>query len=202
MPPRADEALQRLVDGNARFVAGTPAAEPITSAVLRELARGQEPFAIVLGCADSRVATEIIFDQGLGDLFVIRVAGNVVTPTVIGSVEFAAATLGTELCVVLGHSNCGAVMATLAKLREEPGLDSPGLTSITARITPAVAPAVAATRGDDAEVLDAAVRANVVASVQQLTDDSAILRDLIEQGRFRVVGALKDLATGVVRFLD
>src|SRR5205814_6037584 len=135
----------------------------------RELAAGQEPFAIILGCSDSRVPAEIVFDQGLGDLFVIRVAGNIVAPSQVGSVEFAAARFGTRLVVVLGHTECGAILATVEELRRPASYQSPGLRAIVDRIRPAVEPLLATPVADQtAELVAHAVRANVRASAAQL----------------------------------
>src|SRR5947199_6297429 len=137
----AKEALQRLREGNVRFASSVRAADPLPSHDrIRELADGQAPFAIILGCADSRVPAEIIFDQGLGDLFVIRVAGNIVAPSQVGSVEFAAARFGTRLVVVLGHSQCGAITATLEELQRPTENQSPNLRSIVDRVRPSVEP--------------------------------------------------------------
>ena len=146
----AREALQRLVEGNRRFVAGPPDEPAATSLVRRaELVAGQEPFAIILGCSDSRVPAEIVFDQGLGDLFVIRVAGNIVAPSQVGSVEFAAERFGTRLVVVLGHSQCGAIDATLEELRSRPRHQSRNLRSIVDRMRPAVEALLATELRDD-----------------------------------------------------
>lgn len=164
---------------------------------------GQSPFAIVLGCSDSRVPVEMVFDQGLGDLFVIRVAGNVVSPSQVGSVEFAAATFGTPLVVVLGHSTCGAVTATLEELQRPAENQSPNLRAIVERITPAVASLLETELKDRPEELIAkGVRANVRASAHGLRHGSRILEDLIAAGKLLVVGAEYDLATGAVDFFD
>ncbi len=197
----APEALQRLRDGNARFVTGDGAARPADHPQRRrELTGGQRPFAVVLGCSDSRVPAEIVFDQGLGDLFVIRVAGNIVAPSQIGSVEFAAEHFGTELVVVLGHTGCGAVRATLQQLRE-PGDHSPHVTAIVERIRPSVEPLLASDVEDDA-LLAAAVRANVRASAEQLRHASAAIDALAGDGRLTIVGAEYSLESGAVDFFD
>ena len=199
----AREALQRLREGNARFAADVPRMEARIGAARRaELAIAQRPFAIVLGCSDSRVPVEIVFDQGPGDLFVIRVAGNIVAPSLIGSVEFAAAQFGTSLVVVLGHSQCGAIMATLDQLRRPTARQSPNLKSIVNRIRPAVEGLLGG--GDDgehADIVARAVRANILASVQQLRHGSAIIEALIASQGLLVVGAEYSLETGVVEFL-
>jgi carbonic anhydrase len=166
------------------------------------LGESQEPFAVVLGCSDSRVPPEIVFDQGLGDLFVIRVAGNIVAPSQVGSVEFAAERLGTRLVVVLGHTRCGAVTATLEALRDSTGAMSPNLRSITDRIRPAVEPTLRGQWADDFDAaVDRAVRSNVRASVHRLRQGSAVLDDLAGSGELIVMGAEYSLDTGVVVFL-
>ena len=203
-PVPAAVALERLREGNRRFVANVRSVDAFASQARRaELIAGQNPFAIVLGCSDSRVPAEIVFDQGLGDLFVIRVAGNVVAPSQVGSVEFAAARFGTRLVVVLGHSQCGAVLATLEDLRRPAAHQSRNLRSIVDRIRPCVEPLLATELREDPEALvHQAVRANVRASVDQLRHGSALLEQLIQEDRLRVVGAEYALESGVVEFLD
>lgn len=192
----AADALERLRDGNRRFVAGTSAIEGALSGARRaELIDGQNPFAVVLACSDSRVPVELVFDQGLGDLFVIRVAGNVVAPSQVGSVEFAAAQLGTKLVVVMGHSNCGAVDATLKELAQEQETRSPNLRSIVDRIRPAVEAL------DDPSLHDAVV-ANVRNSANRLRHGSQILESLVESGELTIVGAEYSIESGEVNFLD
>jgi carbonic anhydrase len=201
----ADEALRRLREGNRRFVSDTrenPTALT-TDARRRELVEGQAPFAIVLGCSDSRVPAELVFDQGIGDLFVIRVAGNVVAPSQVGSVEFAAAEFGTRLVVVLGHTGCGAVAATLRELERPTDRRSPNLHAIVERILPAVEPLRATElRDDPAALAREAVRANIRASSGHLRHGSAILERLIRDEGLLVVGAEYSLETGEVDFLD
>ena len=195
----AIEALTRLRDGNRRFVE----AEAIGSHGHRaSLAAGQEPFAIVLGCSDSRVPAELVFDLGFGDLFVIRVAGNIVAPSQVGSVEFAAARFGTPLVVVMGHTQCGAITATLEELAGKAS-ESRNLRSIVDRVRPSVE-SVMAVRGDlDVEALTReAVRANVRASADHLRHGSEILERLIRDGGLLVVGAEYSLETGTVDFFD
>ena len=198
------EALERLREGNRRFEADVASRRTGTSPSRRvELAVGQEPFAIILGCSDSRVPAEIVFDQGLGDLFVIRVAGNIVAESQVGSVEFAAARYGTRLVVVLGHSQCGAVLATLEELREGAGQPSRNLRSIVDRIRPAVEASITAGQGEDAEELvRRAVRSNIRASASHLRHGSEILEQLIRENGLLVVGAEYSLETGVVDFFD
>lgn len=198
----AVEALQRLLDGNARFISGVRSLDAMVSHTrLDEFTAGQQPFAVILGCSDSRVPVEIVFDQGMGDLFVIRVAGNVVAPSQIGSVEFAAERFSTKLVVVLGHSRCGAVQATLEQLRGPAERQSPNLTSIVSRIEPSVAAVLEnAGESDDLELERLAVRANVRASVEALKHGSDILENLVARDELLIVGAEYSLDTGVVDF--
>ena len=200
----ASEALVRLQAGNRRFAADAPFGALQTSSARRgALAGGQAPFAVVLGCSDSRVPVELVFDQGLGDLFVIRVAGNIIAPSLIGSVEFAAERFGTQLVVVLGHSHCGAIAATLEALQQPAGPVSPNLLSIVERIRPSVADLLATDlRRDPAALAHAAGRANIRASVQQLRAGSASLQRLSTEGRLVIVGAEYALDSGVVDFFD
>jgi carbonic anhydrase len=198
------EALARLQEGNRRFAAGTRSVASLGSLERRaELVNGQQPFAIVLGCSDSRVPAELVFDQGLGDLFVIRVAGNVVAPSQIGSVEFAAERFGTRLVVVLGHSQCGAVLATLEELRRPSETQSRNLRSIVERIRPAVESLLAAGLGEERDALvHAAVRANVRVAANQLRHGSEVLERLIAQDGLLVVGAEYSLESGIVDVFD
>lgn len=200
----AQEALERLREGNQRFVSGVRSRDSLDTQAHRiELAAGQEPFAIILGCSDSRVPAEIVFDQGLGDLFVIRVAGNIVAPSQIGSVEFAAERFGTRLVVILGHSRCGAILATLDELRRPTTNQSRNLRSIVDRVRPAVEPLLATELRHDPEALvQEAVRANVRFSTRQLRHGSEILEQLIQNDGLLVVGAEYSLETGVVDFFD
>jgi carbonic anhydrase len=200
----ARESLERLQEGNRRFVSDVRSGDALTSQARRaELATGQEPFAIVLGCSDSRVPAEIVFDQGLGDLFVIRVAGNIVASSQVGSVEFAAARFGTPLVVVLGHSQCGAVLATLEELQQPTEQQSRNLRSIVDRIRPSVEALLATElRHDPDALVRQAVRANIRASANHLRHGSADLEQLIQGSRLLVVGAEYSLETGVVEFFD
>jgi carbonic anhydrase len=200
---RAAEALARLREGNRRFVAGHSNGDATASHERRtELVAGQEPFAVILGCSDSRVPVELVFDQGLGDLFVIRVAGNIVAPSQIGSVEFAAERYGTRLVVVLGHTACGAVQATLEQL-EPSATRSPNLQAIVTRIRPSVEGLIATNLHDDHVALAReAVRANVRVSANQLRHGSELLEGLIQREGLVVVGAEYSLETGVVDFFD
>jgi carbonic anhydrase len=199
----AVEALERLREGNRRFVAdirdhsGSPHARRI------ELTAGQEPFAIILGCSDSRVPAELVFDQGLGDLFVIRVAGNIVAPSQIGSVEFAAGKFGTRLVVVLGHTNCGAITATVDELLRPSANQSINLRSIVDRIRPSVETLLETDlRHDHDALVHHAVRANIRTSANQLRHGSDILENLIRNDGLLVVGAEYSLDTGEVTFFD
>jgi carbonic anhydrase len=200
----ASQALDRLRHGNDRFTSTTGGAASYLSADRRaELVNTQEPFAIVLGCSDSRVPAEIVFDQGLGDLFVIRVAGNVVAPSQVGSVEFAAARFGTRLVVVLGHSQCGAIFATLEELRRPAANQSRNLRAIVDRVRPSVEALLATDlRHDLGALVKQAVRANIRASVDHLRHGSEVLEQLIRDDGLLVVGAEYSLETGVVDFFD
>jgi len=200
----AAEALERLREGNRRFAADVRSQDSVTSQTRRsELIGGQQPFAIVLGCSDSRVPAEIIFGQGLGDLFVIRVAGNIVAPSQVGSVEFAAEQFGTRLVVVLGHSRCGAILATVDQLKKPRESQSRNVQSIVNRIRPSVAPLLQTELRDKPDELIAeAVRANVRASASHLRSGSAILENLILNHGLMVVGAEYSLETSVVDFFD
>jgi len=198
------EALRRLQEGNQRFVSDVRGQGSSTGQIRRdELVAGQEPFASILGCSDSRAPAELVFDQGLGELFVIRVAGNIVAPSQIGSVEFAACLYDTPLVVVMGHSMCGAVMTTLDELERPTGNRSPNLQSIVNRIRPSVQVLLEADLHKNREVLlKQAIRANIRASASQLRHGSGILEDLIARDRLLVVGAEYSLETGVVEFFD
>jgi carbonic anhydrase len=198
----ARDAFQRLHDGNARFVAALRGGTRDGMARLATLPTNQEPFAIILGCSDSRVPAEIVFDQGLGDLFVIRVAGNVVAPSLVGSIEFAAGQFGTRLVVVMGHSRCGAVLATLEELRRPSATQSPNLRAIVERVRPSVEPLLEAAGADDHALVERAVRANIRASAGQLRHGSRLLEELIATDDLVVVGAEYSLQTGVVDFFD
>jgi carbonic anhydrase len=200
----AREALARLRDGNRRFAANERRPDATLGGDRRaELARSQEPFAIILGCSDSRVPAEIVFDQGLGDLFVIRVAGNIVAPSQVGSVEFAAARFGTRLVVVLGHSQCGAILATLEELRRPTANQSRNLQSIVDRVRPSVEGLLETDAARDPDVLvRKAVRANIRASTSHLRHGSQVLEQLIQNDGLLVVGAEYSLETGAVAFFD
>ena len=198
----ARAALKELREGNARFVGDRRRDEGGTAARLRALLEQQSPLAIILGCSDARVPAEIIFDQGLGDLFVIRVAGNIVAPSQVGSVEFAAEAFGTRLVVVLGHTRCGAIHATLQQLARPWREQSRNLKSIVDRIQPAVAGLLDGTPRDPGALEHMAVRANIRMSAGHLRHGSEVLEDLIRNQGLLVVGAEYSLETGVVEFFD
>src|SRR3954468_61745 len=192
-----EDALRRLMDGNLRFRDAQAASSARTWS--RQLATEQQrPFAIVLGCSDSRTPVEILFDEGFGDLFVVRIAGNIVAPSVVGSIEFAASQFGTRLVVVMGHTGCGAVTATVKAIQTGLGSESKNIRAITDRIAPNVQHLV---HGDKADVREA-VRANVRASAHHLRHGSQILEELVLAGRLAVVGAEYDLESGAVDFFD
>lgn len=199
----AREALNRLTEGNRRFVAGAAGearhyGPPDGGAG----SKPQEPIAIVLGCSDARVPAEMVFDQGVGDLFVIRVAGNVVAPSQIDSVEFAASQFGTRLVVVLGHTQCGAVLATIDEMQREESQRSQSLRSIVSRVRPAVEQVIAEQHSNPEDLVAHAVRANIRASVQQLREGSDVICRLMEQTGLEIVGAEYSLESGVVEFLE
>jgi len=200
----SQEALDRLKEGNRRFIQHLRSTEVLMSQLRRgELVKGQKPFAIVLGCSDSRVPAELVFDQGLGDLFVIRVAGNIVAPSQVGSVEFAAEAFGTQLVVVMGHTFCGAIDATLQAIESPSVPRSPNLASIVDRIRPAVEGLVNTGLVQERErLIQEAMRANVRASVNHLRRGSAILEKMVIEGGLRVVGAEYSLESGEVAFFE
>ena len=200
----AKDALDRLREGNRRFVADTRNDENQSALARRkEVVNGQNPFAIILGCSDSRVPAEMVFDQGLGDLFVIRVAGNIVAPSQVGSVEFAAALYKTKLVVVLGHSQCGAILATLEELKRPNENQSRNLKSIVDRIRPSVETLLETDLKHDHDALvHQSVRANIRASVNHLRHGSELLENLIQNEGLLVVGAEYSLETGAVEFFD
>lgn len=200
---KASQALQELQDGNARFVAGISEDDTPHIKSLSATRDAQHPFAIILGCSDSRVPAEIIFDQGMGDLFVIRIAGNIVAPSQLGSIEFAVEQFGTPLVVVLGHSSCGAVTATLADIQNPQTEKKSHVFSIVDRIRPTVEPLVGSQYpAESDELLDAAIKANIRASTRQLRTESTLLASYLEEGKLMIVGAEYSLTTGEVEFFD
>jgi carbonic anhydrase len=200
----SSEALERLKDGNHRFAAGESTIQQASDVARRQsLTEGQVPFAVILGCSDSRVPSEIVFDQGLGDLFVIRVAGNIVAPSQIGSVEFAASQFGCSLVVVMGHENCGAIHATVNSIQDSGQEISPNIMTIVDRIRPAVESVVNDDRDlEHDKLVEKAVRANVQASVSNLSHGSEILEQMIRKGSLQVVGAEYSLTSGKVEFFS
>jgi carbonic anhydrase len=198
LPPEV--ALRRLVEGNQRFRQGSGGVAAGRGFDAARSTAAQRPFAIVLACSDARTPVEIVFDQGFGDLFVVRVAGNIVAPSIVGSIEFAASQFGTRLVVVMGHTGCGAIAATMHALATGLGPESKNLRAITDRISPHIA--AIAQQGSGLETMREAMRANVRASVDHLRHGSQILEELVLKGRVVVVGAEYDLETGQVQILD
>jgi len=202
LPPEA--GLARLIEGNLRFQQAK--GRSLGETFRPDLAtRGQRPFAIVLGCSDSRTPVEILFDEGFGDLFVVRIAGNIVAPSVVGSIEFAAAQFGSRLVVVMGHTRCGAVAATVSALETGLGPESKNIRSITDRIAPHIRELIEPGEGDEAKRavrLREAIRANVRASADHLRHGSQLLEELVVSGRVVVVGAECEIETGIVNFFD
>lgn len=197
--PRLKAAFQNLKDGNERFANGLRSIEPLVMSMrLHEFAeKGQSPFAVIITCSDSRVPTETIFDRGVGDLFVIRVAGNVITPEVVASVEFAAMKFGSPLALVMGHSCCGAIQAAIDTHGCELPTESPHLNSLLSLIAPSVPPGTV--RGD-AAIIPQVVNTNIERGVSRLFEMSPILRRLRDSGEFQAIGSCYDLATGRVQF--
>ena len=194
-----EQALQRLAAGNRRFrdKNATSAARAWSPGQAEE---AQRPFAVVLGCSDSRTPVEILFDEGFGDLFVVRIAGNIVAPSVVGSIEFAVSQFGTRLVVVMGHTRCGAIAATVKAIETGLGPESKNVRSITDRIAPHIQGLVRP--GDPEGIIREAVRANVRASADHLRHGSRLIEELVVAGRVAVVSAEYELETGAVHFLD
>lgn len=207
-----EEAYRRLVAGNMRYVNRDQKIIECTNAARQaDVAQGQAPFAIVLSCADSRVPPEIVFDQGLGDLFVVRVAGNIIAPELLGSIEFAVSEFGTQLVVVLGHTKCGAVSATLAHLASSHSPISPNLSAILDGVSPSIMRltgqlGVQRTEYGSTEsivqIMPAAIRANVAASVSGLVAQSEVLAGAVSEGKLAIIGAEYDMESGVVDFFE
>lgn len=199
----ADTALQELIEGNRRFVEGTGVAGALDAQERRNLVEGQSPIAVILGCSDSRVPVEFVFDQGPGRVFVVRVAGNIVDPTLTGSVEFGVEQLGASVVIVLGHASCGAVTAALETLGQSSDSMSHGMQTLIGRIRPAIRqvdPEVISAGGPAA--IDAAVRANVAESVDQLCRTSEALGGRVKSGELQIHGAVYSLETGLVELLE
>ena len=200
----APEALQRLIEGNRRYASNVRSVDSMISHNRRDdlLDRKQSPMAIILGCSDARAPAETVFDCGLGDLFVIRVAGNIVAPSQIGSIEFAAERFGTRLVVVMGHTRCGAIDAAYEAISGVAEAQSKNLASIVDRIRPVIEPVVVGATGDPAAIKRAAIRANVHQSVLGLRRGSEILARMVDDGGLTIIGSELDLQTGVVDFFD
>lgn len=208
-----EKALKKLLDGNRRFAAGLRSIESIASSQKREhLARqGQKPFAIILTCSDSRVPAETVFDAGLGDLFVIRVAGNIAAPSLIASIEFAALSFGTPICVVMGHTKCGAIQGAVTGVMKKQSSLTPNLDILLKEIEPAAEQALmrqsSAKKGEDhagslSDVVDSAIELNVHHTIKQLLKASSHLQELQASGAFKIIGAVYDIADGEVKVLD
>jgi len=191
-----DEALKKLIEGNARFIEGKETQKDLGSTRRTELAKGQHPFAVIVSCADSRVPPEYIFDQGLGDIFVVRVAGNIAGPIELGSVEYAVEHLGVPLIFVLGHQSCGAVKAAVAGGKPEGCIGS-----IVEKIAPAVATAKGKAKDKD-KVLDEAILENTKNTVKTLTQQSAIIKHLVDSKKVKIAAGVYNLATGTVELVD
>jgi carbonic anhydrase len=199
----AAAALARLREGNERFVASKAAGRMLSREIASTDAASQAPFAIILGCSDSRVPAELVFDQGFGDLFVIRVAGNIVAPSQVGSVEFAASRFGTRLVVVMGHTQCGAILAALDELEGRASTESQNLRTIVDRVRPPIETLLAAGPISDRDrLIHQAVRANVRASADHLRHGSALLERLIASNGLAIVGAEYSIETGIVEFFE
>lgn len=198
------EALMRLKDGNRRFVGGVKSLDSLMSHRQREelAENGQKPFAIVLGCSDSRAPAEMVFDVGLGDLFVVRVAGNIIAPMGLGSIEFAATNFGTPLCIVLGHTRCGAVAATADAVINKKRSPSDHIQDIILEIEPSVKHAIAAGNSIDRPLVEEAARLNVLRNMARITERSQVIADLVDEGKFKIVGGIYNLHTGIVDFLE
>jgi carbonic anhydrase len=194
---KGNEALQKLMDGNKRFVSGTLAQKDLGDAKRKELAKGQKPFATVLTCSDSRVPPELLFDQGLGDVFVVRVAGNVVDPIALGSIEYAAEHLGSPLLLILGHSKCGAVKATL----EAKGKPEGNIGAIIKKIIPA-ADAAKKKGGTQDEILETAIKQNIKNVYADIMKNSKIVPHLVEEGKLMIAAGEYDITTGKVEMIE
>lgn len=204
MVTEAQNVIDELVAGNKRFLEGqSTKSSALSLRRLKDFAeKGQLPKAIILCCSDSRAPVETIFDQDIGDLFVIRVAGNIIAPSLVGSVEFAASTFGTRLVMVMGHTQCGAIQATLDHIHHSHAISSENIHDIVSRIKPHIFPIARITGLTAKDMANRAVEANVLASVSQLSHSSRLIEGLVQEGKISIVGAVLDLATGQVRLLD
>ncbi len=188
----ADQALKKLIEGNKRF-ASLKQKHPNQGVRRRaEVSKGQKPFAVIVGCSDSRIPPEILFDQGIGDIFVIRDAGNIVDDVVLGSIEYAVDHLGTRLVVILGHSKCGAVTATVQGGEAHGHVGS---------IVKAIIPAVKKAKGKKGDLVDNAIRANIDIVTKQVKSSTPVIAKLVRTGKVKVVGAYYDIDTGLVQIL-
>lgn len=196
----ADEALAKLVEGNKRYVAGSMCVQSeCTTARRTELAKGQKPYAIILCCSDSRVPPEIVFDKAMGEIFVVRVAGNVPDPVVLGSIEYAAEHIGSPLLMVLGHERCGAVKATVEAVHAKAKAEG-NLGTIVTAVTPAAKKAIASGKGKSPDqVVEAAVDGNTQLVRENLTKRSRVIAKLVKEGKLRIVAAKYDLDDGTVK---
>jgi carbonic anhydrase len=199
-----DECLEKLKAGNERFLKGTSEIQ-LTNTLNKlkeQAAKGQKPHTIILSCADSRAPVEMLFDQDLGDVFVIRVAGNIVNPSVIGSIEYAVASFGTQLVVVMGHTLCGAVKATVDNIGTATGVPTEAIHDIVTRIKPNIFNTCKDCGIPKEELMTRCVEANTLASVHELTNASRLLERSVAKGRLRIVGSVFDLNNGEVYFLE
>jgi carbonic anhydrase len=190
---KGEESFNKIMEGNKRFVSGNLAQKDVGDNRRKDLSKGQSPFAIVVACSDSRVSPEIVFDQGLGELFVVRTAGNVLDPIALGSVEYAAEHLHAPLLILLGHDKCGAVVATM----EAKGKPEGNIGAIVKKILPAVKKA-RMTGGTQEEILNKAIKENVLVQKTGMLKNSPLLKDLVEKGELKVVQAVYHLDTGEV----
>jgi len=189
---KIDENVQKLIEGNKRFAASKPIHPNQTTERRVEVSKGQKPFAVILGCSDSRIPPEIIFDQGLGDLFIIRVAGNIVDDIALGSIEYAVDHLGVQLVVVLGHGKCGAVSATVQ------GGEAHGHINC---IVKAIAPAVEKAKKQSGDLIDNSIKANVELVVDQIVSSKPILSELVKEAKLKIAGAYYNIENGVVELI-
>jgi carbonic anhydrase len=185
--------LERLIQGNQRYVTSTTVCHEDWTAKRSALLANQKPFAVIVSCSDSRVPPEIIFDQSLGDLFVVRVAGNVVDDFAVGSIEYGVNVLGANLVLILGHSNCGAVQAALKGMKFDNHIQE---------VVDAIQPAIVAIKGESGDLLEKAIKANVKIVQEKLKNSKPVLAKLLENGTLRILGAYYNLESGKVEFID
>ena len=194
------QAIDELEKGNTRFASGLKSVYSLSAVYqMEDLAiKGQKPFAIVISCSDSRAPAETIFDQGLGDLFVIRVAGNIINDDMVASLEFAALTFNTSLCLVMGHTQCGAISASIAACAGEAKLPSTSLEKLVEKIKPAISKFVPVDKNNREQMIAKVTENNVINSIEQIVEKSSIVRDLVSQGRFHLAGSIYDISSGKV----